>query len=139
MRPRTLALAAVLPLVSCVSVLWVRTRVEEPVAMSALEALRPGADDLGACLAALGAPLRAFEHRGDGVALLWVWPDTDDWSIDVSVPLYDRASAELELDLVDTDNPGCVLWFDADLVLAGWRAGRLGDIAPGRVRPSAIE
>ena len=40
-------------------------------------------------------------------------------------------------DLTDTTLPGCVLWFGPDLVLERWQRGTLGDLLPGRQRPSA--
>ena len=98
-----------------------------------------GKDDLGACLAALGAPELVFEYRGNGAALLWTWRDVAGWSFHVSIPVIDRASARFQLDLTDTDQPGCMLWFGPDLVLESWRTGTLGEILPGRVRPAVVE
>lgn len=132
------AAAAVLPLLlgpSCV--LYLRFRADEPVDAAALGTLRPGTTDLASALAALGAPLRVFEHQGDGIALLWAWRDVDDWSLEVSVPVTDQANANFELDLTDTELPGCMLWFDGALRLERWRRGTLGELLPARVRPSA--
>lgn len=130
----SLWLCLCLCLPSCLG--YVRYRTDEPVALGSLEALQAGQDDLTACLAALGAPARAFEFRGSGMALLWVWRDVDDWSFDVSVPLQDNVSASFELDLTDTELPGCMLWFGPDLVLERWRRGTIGELLPARARPS---
>ena len=117
---------------------YVRYRVDEPMADASLEVLQPGRDDLGACLARLGAPNRVFEYRGDGVALLWVWRDVDDWSLDVSIPLQEDYSASFELDLTDTSLPGCMLWFGPDLALERWRRGTVGELLPARPRPALV-
>lgn len=138
MRCTGLLLAsALLVLSSCVG--YLRFRENEPVPRATLERLRPGTDDLEHCLALLGAPVQVFEYRGDGMALLWSWQDTDDWSIDVSVPLAESVNANFDLDLTFLERPGCVLWFGPDLVLGGWRAGMIGERNGGRARPEMIE
>ncbi|MCR9243420.1 MAG: hypothetical protein NXI31_00205 [bacterium] len=129
------AVAAVAP--SCIG--YIRSRVNEPVPTQVLTSLRIGQDDLGACLAALGAPVHVFEYDGDGMVLLWSWQDIDDWSLDVSVPVTEFANAEFELDLTATERLGCVLWFGPDLVLSGWRRGQLGDLVTVRQPPRYIE
>ena len=131
-----LLLLGMLALPACVG--YVRFQLDEPIAKETLAQLQPG-QDLGACLLLLGAPHHAVEYRGDGMALLWLWGDTDDWSVDVRVPLQENVSASFELDMTDALLPGCVLWFDADLHLERWRSGTLGDLLPGRVRPSLVE
>ena len=131
-----LLLLPMLSLSACVG--YIRFRVDEPIAETALQQLQPG-QELGACLALLGAPNQVFEYRGNGMALLWVWRDTDDWSVNLNLPLQDQVSASFELDLTDSALPGCVLWFGEDLRLERWRSGTLGELVPSRVRPSAVE
>jgi hypothetical protein len=118
---------------SCV--VYNRTRKDEPVAPDLLAVLRPG-QSLDDCMRSLGAPNQCFEYRGDGVAMLWAWSDTDALSVDVSLPLQDQVSASFDLDLADTEAQGCMLWFGPDLRLERWKQGRLGDLLPGRTRPS---
>ncbi|MCA8975379.1 MAG: hypothetical protein KDC98_11710 [Planctomycetes bacterium] len=132
-----LLLCGALPLGSCT--VYMRYRVDEPVPPAALATLRPGQSALGECLEALGAPDRAFEYDCDGVALLWSWLDTHDWSFEVQVPVYDRVSADFQLDLSSDRRQGCLLWFGPDLVLERFRQGRIGELLPGRSRPSAVE
>ena len=133
---RGLWLAVLALLSGCV--VYVRSQRDEPLPLAALEDLAPGRS-LADCLAALGAPNQVFEHAGDGAALLWSWSDTDDWSVDVSVPVYEQASASFDLDLTDTDQRGLVLWFGPDQRLERWQRGTLGDLLLRRVRPAAIE
>ena len=139
MRPSLLLLLAVLG--GCVSGYYRRDSLNEPVPPAALEALEPGRDTLATCLAALGAPLRVLEYRvapdrTAGMALVWFWRDTAGWGFDVSAPIDDRSADVFEFDLADTELPGCVLWFGPDLVLERWRQGMVGELLPGRVRPS---
>lgn len=134
-------LAALLTAASaCVRGTWSRRTVDEPVPPAVLAALRPGEHDLGACLAALGAPNRVFEYRvapdgTAGMALLWYWQDQSGWGIDVSSGT-DDAPGSFEYDESDAALPGCMLWFGPDLLLERWRSGPVGDLHPGRVRPS---
>jgi hypothetical protein len=39
---------------------------------------------------------------------------------------------------VSTDLPGYMLWFGPDLRLERAKKGMLGDLLPGRLRPSAV-
>jgi len=133
---RSLLLAALLPLGSCV--FYLRSRAEEPVPPAALESLTPGRSTLGDCLDALGAPMHVFEYGVDGMGLLWAWQDVDDWSLDISVPVYEQFSASFDLDVTDLERPGCVLWFGSDLLLERRQSGLVGDILPDRVRPTVI-
>lgn len=139
-RPRAFAagllLLVALSLPACVG--YIRFHRDEPIPVDKLEQVQPG-QELAACLQLLGAPNGAYEYRGSGMALLWVWRDTDDWSVDLRVPLQDRLSASFELDLTDATVPGCVLWFGEDLRLERWKLGTLGELLPERVRPSAVE
>lgn len=134
--PAPLVLLGVLSLPSCVG--YIRFHYDEPIPAAELAQIHAG-QDLGECLRLLGAPHQAFEYRGDGMALMWVWRDTDDWSVDIRVPLQEDISASFELDLTDATLPGCVLWFGEDLRLEHWRMGTLGELVPDRVRPSVVE
>lgn len=129
------AAAAVLP--GCVQI--VRYRVDEPVPGSAVQALQPGREDLGQCLAALGAPTEVLAYRGDGMALVYSWTDMLDWGFEFSVPLQDYVSASFSFDSGDATRPGCVLWFGPDLVLERRECGSLGALLQRRVRPVVVE
>lgn len=118
---------------SCV--VYDRRRHDEPLAPEVISALQPG-QSLDECLRSLGAPRQCFAYRGDGVAMLWAWSDTDALSVDVSLPLQENVSASFDLDLADTEAQGCMLWFGPDLQLERWQQGRLGDLLPGRSRPT---
>ncbi|HEX5050384.1 MAG TPA: hypothetical protein VFZ65_01300 [Planctomycetota bacterium] len=137
--PALLVLVPFVLLGGCLHVRVSRASLDDPIAPAVLETLRPGRDDLGACLRALGAPHRVFEYRlaasGDGMALLWVWRDTFGWGFQVSLPSKDLP-ADFDFDSVTADLPGCVLWFGPDLVLERWRSGLIGELLPDRVRPS---
>jgi hypothetical protein len=81
-----------------------------------------------------------FEYRVgqdgmSGAALLWIWREAAGWGIEVSGG-SEEASGSFSFNLADTDLPGCVLWFGPDLVLERWQRGTLGDLMPGRQRPS---
>lgn len=117
-----------------------RITVDEPLRDEMVAPLRPGVDTLAECLARLGAPHRVFEYRvgqdgTSGAALLWLWREAAGWGIQVSGGT-DEASGSFSFDLADTELPGCVLWFGPDLVLERWQRGTLGDLLPGRQRPS---
>ena len=111
----------------------IRTRFD------AFAALRPGEDTLETCLRALGAPVRVVEHRVDagrrsGVALAYYWLDSSSWGVSVSPPRSSGVS--YRFDSTGADLPGCVLWFDDQLVLERARAGMVGALLP-RPRPPA--
>lgn len=131
------AVAGLLTLPSCIG--YVRYRIDEPVHAAQLAPLQSGATTLGDALAAVGAPTAVLEYRGDGVVLVYAWEDRGDWSLDVSLPVSDSASASFELDLSAKDRPGAVLWFDAELRLERWRLGRLGELLGSRLRPAAAD
>jgi len=135
--------AALLALLAagCVQGEYNRITVDEPLREELVAPLRPGVDTLAQCLAQLGAPHRVFEYRvgqdgTSGAALLWVWREAAGWGVDVSGGT-EEASGSFSFDLTNTDLPGCVLWFGPDLVLERWQRGTLGDLLPGRQRPSA--
>jgi len=124
----------------CVQGEYNRISVDEPLREELTAPLRPGVDTLGQCLVRLGAPHRVFEYRVgqdgmSGVALLWVWREAAGWGIEVSGG-SEEASGSFSFNLADTELPGCVLWFGPDLVLERWQRGTLGDLLPGRQRPS---
>lgn len=133
---RGLGVALVSTLSGCL--VYDRTRIDEPIPAGDFAALQAG-QELGDCLRCLGAPTHVYEYRGDGMALLWAWQDSDQWSLDVSVPLQDQLSASFDLDLGSLDAQGAMLWFGPDLRLERFRQGRLGDLLPVRTRPSVVE
>lgn len=131
---------ALLLLTGCVTGSYSHASTDEPITMAVLRTLRPEADTLGECLARLGAPNRVFEYDstpdgGAGAALLWYWRDAAGWGINVSSG-SDEVPGSFEFDMDGAELPGCVLWFDRDLVLQRWRVGQIGELLPGRVRPS---
>ena len=135
------AASALLLGTGCVQGSYNHVSVDEPVRAEQLSALQPGQSTLADCLRDLGAPHRVFEYRvaddgQAGMALLWFWRDAAGWGIDVSGGTRD-ASGSVSFDQLSTDLPGCLLWFGADLRLERWRTGTLGDLLPGRRRPSA--
>jgi len=133
---RALAVGLLSMLSGCI--VYDRTRVDEPVPAADFAALASG-QELGDCLRRLGAPTHVYEYRGDGMALLWAWQDSDQWSLDVSVPLQDQLSASFDLDVGAVDAQGAMLWFGPDLRLERFRQGRLGDLLPVRTRPSLVD
>lgn len=136
-RPAAAALALLGLLAGgCVTGGYQRETADEPVPAERLDALRPGTDDLGACLRALGAPNRVFEYAGDGMALLWYWQDATGWGLSFSSG-RDEAPGSLQFDFADKELPGTVLWFGADLVLERWRRGTIGELLPAHVRPAS--
>ena len=133
-------LGALLGAPSCVSFEIDRTRVDEPVAEESVLALEPGVDDLGSCLAALGAP-HFVREQPDGPVLLWGWQDAFGWGLSVSYSFLDRGpSASVSWDQTSDRTRGVALFFDNDLRLQRRRTGLLRDIAPvERRRPQVIE
>jgi len=132
-----------LALGACVTGDYSQVSFNEPVDLQALRAMRPGEDDLSSVLAQLGAPVDVREYRVDpdrasGVALVYFWRRQYGWGLDISAPVYDDASVSFEMDFAGTDLPGCVLWFDQDLVLERWREGLVGDLLGVRRRPAPV-
>lgn len=137
-RPAALLLTALAA--GCVNGSYNHVSIDEPIRPEQLASLQPGQSDLGSCLRLLGAPHRVLEYRvgpdrNSGLALVWVWRDVAGWGIEVS-GAYDDVSGSLSFDAQQTDLPGCVLWFDAELRLERWRTGTLGDLLPTRRRPA---
>jgi hypothetical protein len=138
--PALLAACAAATAAGCVHVVYSRRSVEDPVLAGDLAALKPGADDLGACLGRLGAPWFVWEYHVDGVALGWVAEDTAGWSLRLSYSLERFVNAGLSVDLAGSDLHGVVLWFDGDLRLLKWQRGRMRDLTSGlRHRPAPVE
>ncbi len=135
----TIAAAAAL-LTSCARIQWSRSSINEPVDAQLIETLAPDRDDLTACLAALGAPVRVWEAADGGVAMAYGWLDADDWGFSVSYSVARFVSASFSYGEVLTEGEGVVLVFDRDLILRDVRAGQFADIAaePGRRRPNDV-
>lgn len=134
--------ALALLLAGCISGEYARATFDEPVDPARLAGLRPGCDDLGRCLAALGAPHRVFEYRvgpdlSAGMALLWVWRAQRGFGIELSSP-SDEVRGSVSFDLDGIDLPGCMLWFGPDLRLEACRMGLVGELLAWRRRPAAV-
>lgn len=132
-----------LALGACVTGDYSQVSFNEPVDLQALRAMTPGEDNLSSVLAQLGAPVDVREYRvgpdrASGVALVYFWRRQYGWGLDISAPVYDDASVSFEMDFAGTDLPGCVLWFDQDLVLERWREGLVGDLLGVRRRPAPV-
>tara|TARA_R110002094_G_scaffold27834_21_gene40863 strand:- start:6 stop:425 length:420 start_codon:yes stop_codon:yes gene_type:complete len=128
--------------VSCVTGEFAQRTVNEPVDLQLLRQLQVGKDDLGTCLAMLGAPVDAREYDvaadgTSGLALVWFWSRQVGWGLRASWSITREASASFEFDWAGTNMPGCVLWFDHDLKLTNYREGLVGELLPKRTRPSA--
>lgn len=125
----------------CVQVGYTVRHEDNPVSASALASLRPGVDDLGACLAALGAPHHVFEYRHDGMALLWHHVDSSGWGATVSMNVARNApGARFSMDSDSATMPGAMLWFDRDCKLITWRQGLMRDLTSGvRRRPADLD
>lgn len=145
LRPKPLLLLLLLlslaTSASCVRGRYQRVLWNEPVDPAAFAALRPGEDTLATCLQALGAPVRVVEHRVDagrrsGVALAYYWLASSSWGITVSPPRSSGVS--YRFDSTGADLPGCVLWFDEQLVLERARAGMVGALLPRPRQPAPV-
>lgn len=139
---RAAVFAVVLATGGCVTGNYGHTSFDEPIADERVAALVPGQASLTDCLQTLGAPSRVFEYRvgptgESGMALLWFWRDQAGWGLDASSG-DDAIPGSVSFDAVATDLPGFVLWFGPDLRLERARKGTLGDLLPGRLRPSAV-
>jgi len=133
--PAVLAvLASTGGLAGCVNVQWARADRDLPVDRRAFESLEPGHDDLSTCLERLGAPLYVLE-QADGAALAFGWTHSRTRGLGVSVPVYRSASASVDLEKVDKELEGVVLFFDGDWILRLARRGKLAEIVR---RPPAL-
>ena len=126
-------------LAGCVSAEYRREIVHEPIARERLSALEPGVSDLGACLAALGAPAYVWEHSGDGLALGYGWYRHAHWGVGASYQLSRGVTASMNYDDIDAVTRGYVLFFDGTWKLTAVRSGYLRDLTQGlgRRRPAA--
>lgn len=133
-----LMLGAPLVASGCVRLNYIVRTVDSPVSVETLSTLRPGEDNLSVCLQRLGAPHHVFEYRIDGMALLWHYTDSAGWGGSMSFsPVRYAPGASFNFDLDDSDMPGAMLWFDADLNLIEWRKGLMRDLTAGfRRRPA---
>lgn len=126
---------------SCVRGRYRRVLLNEPVDQAAFAALRPGEDTLETCMRALGAPVQVVEHRvgpgrASGVALAYYWLDSSSWGVSVSPPRSSGVS--YRFDSTGADLPGCVLWFDEQLLLERSSAGMVGAMLPRSRRPAPV-
>lgn len=137
--PLGLTMAALLA-TSCVKLSYDATRAEEPLPAAAVAALQPGRDDLTSCLHELGAPHFVWEYRRFGMALGWVSEDTRNWNVDASYNFDRFTNARLKAAWANSDLPGVVLWFDAELRLERVRQGRMRDLVQGlKQRPADLD
>ena len=134
-----LAMAAMLAS-SCVQLSYDATRAEEPLPPAAIAALQPGRDDLTSCLRDLGAPHFVWEYRRVGMALGWVSEDTRNWNVNASYNFDRFSNARFKAAWANSDLPGVVLWFDAELRLERVRQGRMRDLVQGlKQRPADLD
>jgi hypothetical protein len=134
---RVLLLGAALAAPACVRGSYTRIRTFQAPDDAALASLRPGASELGACLAALGAPLIVREDD-DGAVLAWGWEQYTNWAATVSVPIDDQS---LSFTYSDTDLRlhGVVGFFDDEWRLTQLREGQLRELLPERrARPQVV-
>ena len=131
-----------LSLAGCVKGEYAQRTINEPIDLQRLRQLEVGKDDLGSCLAVLGAPLDVREYGvaadgTSGMALVWFWRRNVGWGLQMSAAITRDASVSFEFDWEGTYLPGCVLWFDQDLKLTNYREGKVGELLAKRRRPSA--
>lgn len=135
------ALAVLLP--GCLSATYGRTNRDAPLALARTAELVPGETELGACLAAFGAPRWVLEQAnasGEGAVLLWGWLDEADLGLTLSVPLGEQSSASFDYRQLDARTRGLVLFFDQRWILTDWRSGLLVELARDlRPRPAFLE
>lgn len=135
--------AALLAIVTagCVSFRYDRSTVNVPPRKGAIEALLPGRTTLDEALAALGAPLHAWEYKGDGMALAWGWSKDVTRGVRVSAPVVRGQSVSASYADLATHLRGVVLLFDERLVLEQVKKGALNEIREGldRRRPAPVE
>ncbi len=134
-----LLLLLCLSTVGCLQFRYTRTHTEEPVPAERLQVLRPGADDLASCLAALGAPHFVWEYQGEGAAIGYVAGDSHDWSVRVSYSVDSLRNVSFEYGAGDLALSGVVLWFDAELGLLEWRRGAMRALLAERQRAAPVD
>jgi hypothetical protein len=140
---RTVGLVALLATAGCVTGSYNHVSADEPIADERVAALAAGKATLTDCLSALGAPNRVFEYDvgadgRSGAALLWYWRDQSGWGLDVSSG-DESLPGSVSFESVAGELPGYMLWFGPDLVLERARRGTVGDLVPGRLRPSRVD
>ena len=135
-----LAVALSLGLSGCLSFVWSRDRLHQPLPEGSLENLEIGRTTLSACLDRLGAPLYVWEYKGDGAALAWGYRDENSRRIAFSVPIS-RFRASVSYDDIAARLKGAVLLFDGGLVLEQVKEGYLRDISGEleRDRPAPVD
>ena len=137
MRARAALLSIALLASGCVRLGYGATNAEDPVPPRLLASLQPHQDDLASCLHRLGAPHFVWEYRSLGMALGWVSEDTRNWNVDASYNFDRFTNARIKAAWANSDLPGVVLWFDADLRLERVRQGRMRDLVQGlKQRPA---
>lgn len=141
---RIVLLAASAALLSgCLSGSYGRTNRDAPLDLARTSALEPGRTELGACLAAFGAPRWVLEHPGQsasGAVLLWGWLDEADLGLTLAVPLGEQSSVNFDYRRLDARTRGLVLFFDERWVLTDWRSGLLVELTRDlRPRPAFLE
>lgn len=119
----------------CVSFSFDRATVNLPPRKEALATLAPGTTTLTDALAALGAPILAWEWKGDGMALAWGWSHDAARGVTISIPIDQGNSASASYDDLTKHLRGVVLFFDADAKLVHVREGALNDFQAERARP----
>ena len=126
------AIASILVLLllgSCISGNYTRFSRNEPVRDQDMAKLQPGVSDLGACLAALGAPTRVWEAGKGRIALAYTWLGQGDWGVSASYSITQFVSVRLSYDSVEVLTQGLVLIFDQELRLVSMERGLLSQIA----------
>ena len=128
-RRAVVVLGALALLAGCVTASYRRTRIGEPVPPGAEDGVVPG-QDLGAALAALGAPSLVWASENGDVVVAWTWLDAAGLDFGVRYSFerfvtasFDWASLRREIDAV-------VMIFDAELRLLDVRRGKLGELIP---------
>ena len=136
------AAALLLALVTsaCLTVKWERHVALTAPPVAALGELRSGTSELGDVLERFGAPLRVWEVNDGGTAVAYGWYHSSELGGNASVPLSDLFSASFDYNAISARLEGVVFFFDADLVLEGWREGFLSALeVETRRRPQAPE
>ncbi|GAB4146477.1 MAG: hypothetical protein Fur0037_14550 [Planctomycetota bacterium] len=138
MKPTAAVLALGALVQACVRGSYYVHHYDQAPDPSAVAGLVPGKDDLGSCLARLGAPHFVFEYARDGAALAWAYGAESGLGFGAAYTVQDFANVSFDFDNAWRDLDGLVLWFREDLVLERWRRGRLADLTRDlRRRPAA--
>ncbi len=130
-------LAMVLVSTGCLNVSWQRETVNGPPPPEALLEVQPERSDLHDALAALGAPVAAWEWTDGGIALAWGWSREKNLGFSLSIPFYRSASASLNYADARAKLRGVVLFFDEHDRLVQRREGLLGELRAASERASS--